>query len=98
MNVAGNSWSFRCRSSFEDTLWIFNYFRWVRVGISSCVDGSESQNVVYWLSSLTLLVSSTVVNAVSGLVSQWSLHYVLNLVSQWSLHYVLNLVSQWSLM
>ena len=66
MNVAGNSWPFKCRGSSEDTLWIFNYFRWVRVGISSCVDGSESQNAVYKPSNLTLPVASTVVNVFSG--------------------------------
>ena len=66
MNVTGNNWYFRCRSSLEDTLRIVNYFRWVRVGISSCVNGSESQNVVYKPRSLTLLVTSTMVNVVSG--------------------------------
>ena len=45
---------------------IINYFRWVRIRASSRMNGSESQNVVYKPSSLTLLVTSTVVNVVSG--------------------------------
>ena len=49
------------------------------------MNGSVSQNVVLELSSLTLLVTSIVVDIVSGLVSQRSLHYVSGLVSQWSL-------------
>ena len=64
MDVAGNSWYFRCRSSLEDALGVINYFRWVWVGISSCINGSESQNVVLQQGSLTLLVTFIVVDVV----------------------------------
>ena len=64
MNVTGNSWSFRCRRSLEDYLRFFNYFRWFWVRIRSCVNGSESQNVVLQQGSLTLLVTFIVVDVV----------------------------------
>ena len=55
---------FRCRGSLEDALRIVNYFRWVWVRISSCVNGSESQNVVRQQVSSTLLVTFIVVDVV----------------------------------
>ena len=66
MDVGGNSWSVRFRRSLEDALRVVNYFRWVWVGISSCVNGSESHNVIFQQSSLTLLVTSIVVDVVLG--------------------------------
>ena len=64
MDGAGNSSLFRCKRSLEDSLRVVNYFRGVWVRISSCVNGSESQNVVFQQSSLTLLVPSIVVDFV----------------------------------
>ena len=64
MDVARNSWSYRCKRSLEDVLRVVNYFRWVWVRVSSCVNGSESQNVVIQQGSLTLLVTFIVVDVV----------------------------------
>ena len=55
---------FRCRRSLEDALRVVNYLRGVWVRISSCVNGSESQNVVYQQSNLTLLVTYIVADVV----------------------------------
>ena len=64
MDVAGYSSSFRCWRPLEDALRVVNYFRWVWVRISSCVNGSESQSVVLQQGSLTLLVTFIVVDVV----------------------------------
>ena len=64
MDMARNSWSYRCRRSLEDALRVVNYFRWVWVRISSCVNGSKIQNVVPQQGNLTLLVTFIVVDVV----------------------------------
>ena len=66
MDVAGNSWSFRCSILLEDALRVTNYSRWVWIGVSSCVNGSWSQNVVFQQSNLTLLVNSIMADVVMG--------------------------------
>ena len=66
MDVTRNNWFYSCRRSIEDALRVVNYFRGVWVRISPCVNGSESQNVVFQQSILILLVPSNMANVVMG--------------------------------
>ena len=57
MDMSGYSWSPRCGIFPKNALGVVNYFRWVWVRISNCVNGSWSQNIVFKLSSLIQLVT-----------------------------------------
>ena len=49
---------------FLRMLWVVNYFRWVWVRISSCMNGSRSQYVVFKKRSLIPLVTSIMADVV----------------------------------